>query len=269
MDKRQGRQLLALYAVDVFLDAHADRLPNATATGARQRFAERLAELELHVATQSGAPLMAQGMTRAKQHKLKVLLRDHMAPIVRIARLEATAVPALAPVKMPRGDPGVHKLLAAAEGIAFIAQNHREVFIAAGLRPTFVEDLRAAIDDISATLAQRTGKRGAQVGATNGLERALASCNRYKAVLDSFIRTEAHDNVELLAYWTTITRVPRPPRRKKSDAESEAVASPAQSAASPAPPIQDPSRLLAPPVGDVGIARHASSSLRHTTEAAP
>jgi hypothetical protein len=251
MDNKQGRTLLTLRSVDVFLDAHVERLPIATTSGVRQRFADRLAELELHVETQAASPLVAQGLTRVKQSKRDALLRDYMAPIARIARLTAATIPALTPVKMPRGAPGVHKLLAHAEGMAVIAEEYRDVFIAAGLCSSFVEDLRSAIDDIRSTLARRTGKYGDQAGASEGLGNSLVACNRYKAVLDSFIRSEACDDAELLAEWSAIKRVPRPagPRRKRAaaapataPAATPAVPQPEQAAANI--PIIDASRLL-------------------------
>jgi hypothetical protein len=203
-------------------------------------------------------------------------MRDHLAPLARIARLEAPSFPALASVKMPRGAPSVQKLLAHADGMAVVAHDYRDVFIGAGLQPTFVEDLRAAVEDIRVTLADRTGKRGAQAGATSGIDRALNACNRYKAVLDSFIKTDARDDAVLLARWSIIKRVPRPRGRRKQNAgataaphaeappETQAEAQAGtqagtqaqpddKAAASVTPvvtigaPILDPSRLLAVP----------------------
>jgi hypothetical protein len=137
-----------------------------------------------------------------------------------------------------------------------VAQEYRDVFTAAGLGPTFVEDLRAAVEDIQVTLADRTGKRGAQAGET-----ALNACNRYKAVLDSFIRTDARDDASLLSRWSIIKRVPRPRSRRKKDGEASAppqAESKAEPNAAPnatpavtvSPPILDPSRLLAAPAAD-------------------
>lgn len=248
MDANQGRRLMTLLAVDSFMDAHADKLSNAARTGVRQRLGQTLEELSRHVQTQAASPLIAQGLTRAKYEKRDALLRDHMAPIARIARLSAAAVPELKPLKMPRGAPGMQKLLAHAEGMAVIAQQHRAVFTDAGLRPSFVEDLRNAIEDIQRTLAHRTTRYGDQAGASEGLQRALAAANRYKAVLDSFIQTEAQGNVELLADWKIIKRVPHPPGRRGKKAVPAAAtgtaAAPAAPPATQATPIADPARLL-------------------------
>src|SRR5262245_45463258 len=139
MTKQQARALNALFGVDVFLDLRAARL-NTASNAARQHFARALAELICYVQTQEGAPLMSRGLTRAKEAKCEALKRDHMAHIVRIAKLEAAQVPELAALKMPRGNPGIHELLAHATGMAVIADEHRDVFNAAGLKPSFVQD---------------------------------------------------------------------------------------------------------------------------------
>jgi hypothetical protein len=246
MNPRQGRSLLSLYSVDVFLDANAERLPKTCATGTCIRFRRALAEVELHVQVQSAAPLMAMGLTRAKDAKREALLRDHVAPIVRIARLEQSSHPELAPLKMPRGEPGTSKLLAQAAGMADVAAGHRDVFVSAGLRPTFVEDLNSAIDDVMATLTGRSERRGATSGATKGLEASLRDCHRDKAVLASFIETELRDNTPLLVAWRTVQRVGRSARHRRKNELTAGMAPPSM-LATPAQPIRDVSRLLPTP----------------------
>ena len=235
--------LLALYAMDVFLDAHKEQLPAAASSGTRVRFAHALAQLELHVHTQAASPIVSKGLTRAKDAKREALLRDFLAPVVRIARLEATVHPALASLKMPRGEPGLPKLLAHAAGIASVAQDYRNVFVAAGMRPGFLEELNAAIDEILTTLTARTKQMGAGAGATRGLQAALATCNRYKAVLDAFVRREAGTNVPLLEHWESVRRVGRVQRRRSNVTLREAARS-RPSLAAAATPIRDVSRLL-------------------------
>jgi hypothetical protein len=244
MNPRQARSLLSLYAVDVFLDTNAERLPRTCATGMRIKFKRALAELELHVQVQSGAPLTAMGLTRAKDAKREALLRDHIAPIVRVARLESASHPDLASLRMPRGEPGTQKLLALAAGMASIAADHRDVFVAAGLRPTFVEDFNAAIDDLLATLTARSERRGARSGATRGVDASLRVCTKYKAVLGAFIQTEARDDRPLLMNWRTVQRVGRSSRHQR---KSTMLAAPSPTPALTAPPlpIRDAARLLA------------------------
>ena len=47
-----------------------------------------------------------------------------------------------------------------------IAERYHDVFVRAGLRPSFIDDLNDAIVDILATLTGRSERRGARSGAT-------------------------------------------------------------------------------------------------------
>jgi hypothetical protein len=259
MKPRQGRTLLSLYAVDVFLDANEHRLPKTCATGMRIRFKRALAEVELHVQVQAGAPLMAMGLTSAKDAKREALIRDHMAPIARIAKLEAGAFPALAPIKMPRGAPGTAKLLAHAAGMASMASDYRDVFIASGMRPSFIEDLQSAIDDIVSTISARSERRGARAGATRGLVVALKNCAAYKAVLASFIETEARDDLPFLANWRAVQRIGRGSRRRRTlVAPTPTIVAAHRSLTAPALPIRDIARLLPAPRPGPEVAARSS-----------
>jgi hypothetical protein len=249
MDKRQSRALTALYAADVFLEAHASRLPKTTVSGAREQFARTLAELICHVQMQEASPLMAQGLTRANEVKRAALLRDHMAPIARVAKLEASSIPALALLKMPRGEPGFQKLLAHATGMAVAAAEYRDVFIGAGCKSTFVEDLQAAISDMVETLTNRTQRRGDRSAATKGVDVALKRCRRTLAVLDAFVRSEAHEDLELIAAWCSVKRVRRAPVRHK--APSDDLAAAGERDVKILTPIREAQRLLPATVPDL------------------
>lgn len=246
MNPRQARALLSLYAVEVFLETNSARLPRTCATGTWLSFKRALAELELHVQVQSGARLMAMGLTSAKDAKREALLRDHLASIVRIAKLESASNPDLSSIKMPRGEPGTQKLAAFAAGMAAVAADHREIFVAAGMKPTFVDEFDAAIDDLLATITERSERRGAHSGATQGVAASLKACQRYKAVLASFIESELRDDESLLTNWRSVQRIGRSSRHRQTTME---IASGASTAALgvPALPIRDTTRLLSSP----------------------
>jgi hypothetical protein len=246
MDLRQGRTLMALYAVDVFLDAHRAELPMTTSSGARARFSRGLAELALHIRMQEAAPLVAQQLTRAKEARRIALIRDFMAPIARIAKLEAARLPELQSLKMPRGQPGVEKLLAHAAGMLGIVSEHIEVFIELGLPPTVVDDMRAAIDAVIATITDRSAQVGQRRGATKGVGHILVALNKQKSILDSFIRSELRDAPSLLASWQLVKRVEKlPGRRRRAAAYAAPQSSPVGQLVAPFAPIADPRRLLA------------------------
>src|SRR5437764_3417760 len=101
MQRRQGRRLEALRAIQRFLDVHAASLAHVSETGVRRKLDDTIAQLAHHVATQAGSELSGQGSTQKKRAVRRALLRDHVAPIARIAAAELTMTPELAPLRMP------------------------------------------------------------------------------------------------------------------------------------------------------------------------
>ena len=274
MNRKQGRLFLSFNAVDEFLDSHAEEIPKTIRSGSRERFRQALARVKEHIRMQAGAPLSAQSLTAWKEEKRQALMRDFMAPIVRIARSEGSAVPGLEPLKMPRGTLGEPKLIAYASGMLDVARGHQELFIGAGMPADFVEQFQHAIDDVANSLDARANERGAGRGATVGLEVALRQCKKLRDVLDTFIHSELVNQPALLANWRSVKRV----HRLASRATQPAIGPVEQSIALPvavetvvavaasdvlasvvtgqlsAPlelPVRDPARLIAVPLRDV------------------
>lgn len=102
---------------------------------------------------------------------------------------------------MPRGRPGITKPLDCAAAMGVLAEEHRDVFIARGCKPTFVEELRDAMSDIVETLTSRTQHWGDGSGATKGITLVLKRCRAELRILDTFVKSEAHDDTALLAAW--------------------------------------------------------------------
>jgi hypothetical protein len=159
------------------------------------------------VSDQTGSALASQGVT-LKQHTLRrALLRDHMAPISRIARSDLPQTPEIEPLKMPRGRPTIERLSAAAFGMAKAATPFAGVFIAAGLPADFVARLDAAADALVVFLSDRAQSRGKRSGATKGLKSQLASGRKIVRILDAFVKSALKDDPALLANWNAVKRV--------------------------------------------------------------
>ena len=93
-----------------------------TKTGARKRLDDAIIELSTHASDQTGSALRSQGATRKQKSLRTALLRDHMAPIARIARVDLPQAPEIEPLRMPRGRPTATRLAAAANGMAKAAE---------------------------------------------------------------------------------------------------------------------------------------------------
>lgn len=209
MFTRQGNVMESLRAVQDFLDTNADRLGNIGTSGARLRLDETIALLSTHIADQSGEHLTAMGLTRQQFARRKTLLRDHMAPVARIARAELPVTPELAPLRMPRGSPGVQRLDALARGMAQAAEPFADVFIAFGRAPDFVARLNAAAERMLDAGSERRLARASGAGATVGLKQFLTRGRKIVHVLDALVTTQLQGDEPLLAHWNSIKRVKR------------------------------------------------------------
>jgi hypothetical protein len=209
MQTMQGSTLQSLVAVQTFLDANADSLGTVVTSGARKKLDDLVLQLSGHAAVQTGSAFAAQGATQ--KHKLlrQALLRDHMAPIARIAAAELPATPEVEPLKMPRGDPSVARLSAIVAGMAKAAAPFTDVFVGAGLPADFIAQLTAASDAVVKSVRDRLQTKGVRRGATNGLKTMLSDGRKIVHVLDAFVKTALKDDPTRLANWNVVKRVQR------------------------------------------------------------
>src|SRR5205085_5327732 len=101
---------------------------------------EILSELAEHTSGQVAHELLTRGETRTQQSLRRVLLRDHMLPVARIAKLHLGDTPDLHALKMPAQRQSVERLASAANGMASAARKHAEVVVASGLAGDFAEE---------------------------------------------------------------------------------------------------------------------------------
>ena len=127
MRTRQGSTLQSLRAVKAFIDTNADVLGTVVNTGACKRLDVIISALAEHAATQTGSNLASLGETQMQYMLRDVLLREHMAPIARIARVDLSVSPAIEALRMPRRKPGAERLAAAAYGMAKAAAPHANI----------------------------------------------------------------------------------------------------------------------------------------------
>jgi hypothetical protein len=210
MQTEQGNMLLSLHAVKAYLNENAARFAGVVQTGTRQRLDDGILALSEHVTEQSGNALAAKASTQTQRELRTVLLRDHMAPIARIARADLPRAPQFAALRMPRGRPSIPKLAAAATGMAREAANHADIFVAAALPADFAEQLDQASQALVESANARVLTTGRRTRATSGLRSKLTEGRRIVHVLDALVKkTLKNDEPELLREWNYVKRVPR------------------------------------------------------------
>lgn len=209
MQSRQGNMLQSLRAVEDFLAANAATLDGIVNTGTRKKLAQTIAALETTVAEQAGTSVIAKGGTNRYLALRTALIRDHMAPIARIARAELPPNPEMTALRMPRQDWKMERLAAAAQGMARAAEPYTPEFVSAGLRPDFIARLTAAADAMVRSVSDRTQTRGRLTGATKGLATTLASGRKLVDAIDALVTSALADDRAMLANWKRVKRVPK------------------------------------------------------------
>ena len=236
----QGNMLLSLENAQAFLSENAAALGHVATTGARTMLDDSLVELSEHASVQNGQTRAGAGAI-ARRHALRAaLLRDHMTPLAKIARLELTGTPELVSLSLPKDRPTVERLAALANGMAHAAEPYADVFIRAGMAPDFLQALRTASDDMVQALKDRAQSKGKVRTATSALRNKLSRARKVVHVLDAMVKSSLVGNQDLLAGWKLVKRIPRP--------GNGAAAAPAvsPSVAAPAP--------VAPPAAEIAAA---------------
>lgn len=236
MKTTQGNMLLSLENAQAFISENAAALGDVVTTGARTMLDESLVELSDHASVQNGQ-VRAGVSAIARRHALRAaLIRDHMTPIAKIARLELAGTPELVSLKLPKDRPTVERLAALANGMAHAAEPYADVFIRAGMKPDFLQSFRTASDDMVQALKDRTQSKGKVRTATSGLHSKLARGRKVVHVLDAMVKSALVGNPDLLAGWKLVTRIPTP----ANGAVNPTAVAPAVPAPTPvAPPAAD------------------------------
>lgn len=207
MQTAQGNMLETLESVRTFFEKNAETLAGVVNSGTRAKLLAAIADLELYGDQQAAARGAAKNATKVVQALRKTLIEDHMTVVSAIGRAELPDTPELANLRMPRGNPSVTRLAAAAYEMADSAQANAPVFVTAGLAEDFAEQLKRASDAMLEARHQRNINVGLRSGATKGLRTKLASSRKLVHVLDRMVRTAIKRDAALLATWRYARRV--------------------------------------------------------------
>lgn len=214
MRTTQGTKIVKLHAVRDFIDMNADRLPGVRASVAYRRLDELIDESLTHGTDQEDTRIGRQVETRRYHALRRAVMNDHIAPIVAIARSALVNAPELQVFRMPRGNPSVMKLAAAAGGLAQAASEHAGTLIAAGLPADFAARLDDAVEAMIAAAVARTSHVARGVGARHGLVARLHDAQTVVRVLGVLVRTEAGTDDRLIDGWNAIAAPHRMARLK-------------------------------------------------------
>lgn len=226
MKTTQGNMLLSLRNVQGFLQSNASQLAAVVATGVNTRLNAAITALTGHATDQTETLIQAKGSTRTQLSLRTSLLRYHMAPINRIAKLELGNTPELQPFLMPKGTPTLERLKALADGMSKAAAKYTDTFVAAGLPADFIPQMDSVSTEMVQAQSVRSQTTGRRKGATTSLRTLFTNARKIVHVIDTFVHKAAPNDPGLLSNWNLVKRVP------KTGGRSAAPAAPATPAAS-------------------------------------
>jgi hypothetical protein len=210
MQSAQGNTLLSLQNVQKYLRENAAVIDDALSAGTRAMLDDAVAELSEHAAVQDGQTRAAKSALARQRTRRAALMRDHMAPIALIAKLQLPQTPELVSLRLPRGRPTPERLAALAHGMAQAAEPYADIFVRAGCKPEFIQNLRTAADEMLQSLHDRFQSRVRVRSATSALRTELSRARKIVHVIDGFMRSALAADPDRFAGWKLVQRVPRP-----------------------------------------------------------
>ncbi len=209
MQARTKQGLQTLRRAHAFLTAREYDVAMGTLAPHITTLASVVKQLETHAIEQDGRARSIRIRTTAKRDLARVLRKEYLRPIARLARSLFPDDTALqAGFQLPRRK-DAEGLLQAAGGIAERAAEHKERFIAKGLSPDFVERLRRATEQYRDAIVGRGLDVGRRSAASAGLIVDLARGREVVRLIDDMLAPRLASQPELLAEWRSITRFTR------------------------------------------------------------
>jgi hypothetical protein len=211
MDKKQSYVRNTLVKAQHFLDENAAALGPVNNSGARKALDDAVAALTDRSVAQGEHTIGSSGET-SKQRSLRVALRtQYLRPIARVAAARLSDVPEFASLRMPKGNIVGADLVDAARSMANAATPYVDTFTAAGLKPDFLDALRATAQQLETSLGGRTDHVLKRRGSTIALGSEARNGRKALNLLDAAIQQQVPGNEQLLAEWASVKHVPKKP----------------------------------------------------------
>jgi hypothetical protein len=198
--------LSTLHAVQAFMTTHADALGNLNTSASRQD----LDSIESTLSNQALAQVSSRNGGTATQTRLRVaknsLLVKYLRPMSAVAQAKLSQSPDFAELKLPKSTRSAQQLVTAAGAMGDAASKQADTFIAAGMAPTFLADLKSAVNDVIAAEASKSNTKSSRMGATSALKVNTSQARRVVKQLDALIEPQLANDPALLVKWKATKR---------------------------------------------------------------
>lgn len=206
--------LHSLRAAQNFLREYGHTLGTVAQSGLVQRLDAIIASVYDLTSERTVADLRYGSLTLTEESLRAALLRNHLTPIVRIARADLPHTPEFKVLRMPAGRPTLDQLVDAARAMAALAERFAGTFTAVGMPADFIDALHATVQGLLRTRDARIAARAQRHGAVEGLTAAISEGRSVLRAIDLLMSTELHDDAALLTNWRTVIAVRRKPGRR-------------------------------------------------------
>lgn len=164
---------------------------------------------------------------RANERQLaRALRRQHMRPIVKVARAMVPEAAQLAAVSLPRMKSNSTDLTLRARALADAVEPHTPLMHEGGLPLDFVARLNTAADALDDAVRQKGTHQKGRIGTTDGIYQMVTEARRRVAVMDALVRAQLSEEEPLVTEWQSVVRSIRGAVRRVSR-EAEGATTPA------------------------------------------
>lgn len=206
MKSDEKRQAQSLRGAEGWIDLHPTLVPPEAAgqvealKAVNQSLAQYSVDQEHQDRARSAGTVTVQQLRRE-------LRQDHLKPIAKMARTVVQVTPELAvALRVPRQTADDEKLLASANAIAKIGDEHKDVLVQHGLPANFVDELQAAAATLKAAVDARRQAKSGRVGATKSIAEELKKGRLVVQALDIVITRALRGQPGPLAEWKNTKR---------------------------------------------------------------
>jgi hypothetical protein len=212
------------YRVQKFLDEHAETLGRVSKAQVRAQLDAEVKGLAECFATQAKEKTAKTSRTKLKNTVRKDLLKEHIEPIVEIARAKPSETPGIASLRNPPKRANDGAVVTKAIAIADAVKPYEKKFLEQQLPRDFIDQLRAKAKELLDECNARDACIVRHVAATKGAANHDSMVRDAVFVLNTLVIKQLAGQDGLLSAWRALKRYrrkpgPRRPYRKKKKGE--------------------------------------------------
>jgi hypothetical protein len=218
-----------------FLDANNSILGDLNAEGGRKDFDAVTTRLATLAQEQEAHRINASGQLSNERRLARELRRNHMRPIVQIARWKVPAAAQLSAVTLSLIRSNNTEMANRARAMGAAVEPFRQLLHEGGLPADFIEQLYAAAGALEDAVSQKKGHQVGRVGTTDNIEGEVTDARLQVNVLDSLGRQADKPATQPTPTGSATTRHNSP-----ASAPGTATSSAATTTSAPAPAAGGP-----------------------------